>query len=413
MRSRAVTRKRASKPAFARPLVILLFLGCSAQYDVRVAFEDSTARARAVQVEVALIEICSVQTPGASPASPVRLVTFPANESSPPLGEVDAGSYGLYARASDAECNVVAAGCTPVVLGGGDSGSLQVVLSEVDTPLCDPSEQCVSGRCVGAADDGGAEDTTTRDAGAEDATSRDGGAEDAAVADAGAQDAGPMRTFCEQLGSDWGFRYCRDFDSDEPFLFGWDGSLVDEGGSLMADSNAYSAPSAFLATAADPGDGSCANAHTEVNVSGRASGTGLRFQLRMGSMDGTEPFVGGYMRLRLMDAEGAEQCSLVIYSDDALGGVVEHVDGAAGVAVDHPFTVRFPQPFEWTRVNLDVDNQAQTFDVTVNDETVFSEAQTLSPSCAPMGDVVVSPGVQCGEQIPVGSGEVRLDNVNM
>lgn len=409
MQSRALSRKRATNPTISGPLVSLLFLGCSAQYDIRVAFEDSATRARAAQVEVSLIEICSVQTPGASPASPVHRVAFSIDESSPALGDFDAGSYGLYARASDAECNVVAAGCTPVVLGSRDSGSLQVVLSEVDTPLCDPSERCVAGRCVGAADDGGVEDISTSDAGVEDATPGDGGA-DASVADGGAEDAGPTRTYCEQLGSDWGYRYCRDFDSDEPFLFGWDARMVEEGATLMADSNAFSTPSAFLATVTDPEDGSCVSAYSEVNVSGRASGTALRFQLRLGSMDETESFVGGYMRLRFMDAEGAEQCSLVMYSDDALGGVVEHVDG---VAVDHPFTVRFPQPFDWTRIDLNVNNEAQTFDVSVDRETVFSADQTLSPSCAPTGDVVVSLGVQCGAGIPVGSGEVRLDDVTM
>ena len=167
-------------------------------------------------------------------------------------------------------------------------------------------------------------------------------------------DAAPevVRTFCQQLGSDWGYNYCRDFDDDEPFEFGWDRRVAEAGALVQSDTLAFSEPAAFLARVpVAEGDNPCVRGFSESKGTGNDDFMQLNFQMRMGSSDSQTPFAGAFMTLRATDENGAQRCSFTIYGDGTAGGVLQ----SSGSSLDHPFTVRFPLEYEWTKVVLNVD----------------------------------------------------------
>jgi len=102
----------------------------------------------AERVEVSLLPTCAGQEMGASPVAPLTTVDLTPTRSRP-LGTFDRGDYGLYARAFDAACVIVAAGCEAVNIG--DDDPLEVSVSPLMGPGCEPTERCAAeGRCVRA-----------------------------------------------------------------------------------------------------------------------------------------------------------------------------------------------------------------------------------------------------------------------
>lgn len=128
----------------------LVLVACGGEYDVRISFVDSDTKLAADRVQVAIVTDCAVQTLGAPPTGTVRSVEFRTSGTSPAIGDVEPGAYGLYARASDANCNVIAAGCTPILLEAGTAAALSVQLRNVSAALCAPAVACVDGQCAGA-----------------------------------------------------------------------------------------------------------------------------------------------------------------------------------------------------------------------------------------------------------------------
>lgn len=127
--------------------LFLALIGCGGEYDVRISFVDADTMLAADRVQVAIIADCAVQTLGEAPRETVRSVEFRIGESSPALGAVEPGAYGLYARASNTECDVVAAGCTPISLDGNAEATLTVQLRNVSAQLCTGRSMCADGLC--------------------------------------------------------------------------------------------------------------------------------------------------------------------------------------------------------------------------------------------------------------------------
>lgn len=138
--------------AFAIALVTMALVACDVPTpSVVVRFEEPVSAADAVRVEVSLLAACDGQVLGDDAASPITTVEVTPTRSQP-LGTFDRGDYGLYGRAFDESCAVVAAGCDRVSLGDGDP--LEVHLSSLAGETCPVGERCAAeGRCVAA--DGG------------------------------------------------------------------------------------------------------------------------------------------------------------------------------------------------------------------------------------------------------------------
>jgi hypothetical protein len=64
------------------------------------------------------------------------------------LGEVAAGTYALYVRAWEPDCELYAVGCQAHHVEGGEQATLLVIASEIDPRPCGPSERCEDGRCL-------------------------------------------------------------------------------------------------------------------------------------------------------------------------------------------------------------------------------------------------------------------------
>lgn len=142
--------------------VLLLASACEpASPDVVVRFVPPLSSSDAVRVEVSLLPTCEGQALGDPPSAPLATPVDITQVRSRPLGVFDQGDYGLYGRAFDASCAVVAAGCAPVTVGDGDL--LEVGLSPLSGPGCEADERCgAEGTCTaarapadGAAPDGG------------------------------------------------------------------------------------------------------------------------------------------------------------------------------------------------------------------------------------------------------------------
>ncbi len=122
---------------------------------------------------------CATQSIGQAPANPIRTIYLRSGAPGTGLGAVPRGTYGFYARAFDASCGVVAAGCKDWTLVAGGSGELPVIATGMAGPIgCDAREMCVDGACMAL------------DAGMTDGGGHDAGAMDGGVPDAGAMDGG-------------------------------------------------------------------------------------------------------------------------------------------------------------------------------------------------------------------------------
>ena len=128
------------------------------EYDVVVRFDPIDLAADVARIEVALIPDCAAQTEGEPATGAVRSVAWERGRSPAPLGVVDPGQYGLYARGLGGECGVVASGCAGVTLEDGGESELVVTLSPATGSGCAPGTMCVDGACVGP-DGGSACDT--------------------------------------------------------------------------------------------------------------------------------------------------------------------------------------------------------------------------------------------------------------
>lgn len=187
--------------AFGTWILLLCLVACGSEYGVRLSFLDSADRTSSSRIELSLIASCGDQIAGEPPVRPVQRIEFANGPTETAIGAVEPGSYGLYGRAIDSSCQVVAAGCTPVELESNGKATLSVELASTSRPRCPPSATCDDGQCIGVADDSGVGDVRVLDArdvpDAGDASvldarsdALDAGAIDAGAIDAG--DAGPL-----------------------------------------------------------------------------------------------------------------------------------------------------------------------------------------------------------------------------
>jgi alpha-tubulin suppressor-like RCC1 family protein len=138
--------------------MVFALVGCGSEYGVSVAFDDATLAAQSVRFQVAVVRSCITIDLGERPVAPLQIVEFAADEAARSLGELAPGDYGLYARAIDENCGVIAAGCQPIRVDAGGEGTLRVVLTAAGGDLCSATSACVSGQCTTSGVDGGAPD---------------------------------------------------------------------------------------------------------------------------------------------------------------------------------------------------------------------------------------------------------------
>ncbi len=120
-------------------------------YTAVVHFNPPTLARQARRVQLSLVHACAAQsvTDGMPPVDVIRTIDLLPNAPGSGLGHVSPGSYGLYARAFDASCHVVAAGCREVPLIAGGSDDLTVTAFAITGPTgCDAGETCVDGACL-------------------------------------------------------------------------------------------------------------------------------------------------------------------------------------------------------------------------------------------------------------------------
>ncbi|MEM7605484.1 MAG: lamin tail domain-containing protein [Myxococcota bacterium] len=132
---------------------VLFLTGCSGDaYDVEVRFADPADQAVAVRTQVAVVTSCDLQELGADPENallpPVEIADGEPTRS---LGDIPSRTLGLYARAIDENCRVIAAGCADQRVSNGGGGTLTVVLRSVDSSACEPG-LCRNGRCTDVPD---------------------------------------------------------------------------------------------------------------------------------------------------------------------------------------------------------------------------------------------------------------------
>ncbi len=126
-----------------------------------VSFDPTMTRAardEAVRVEVYLVDSCADVTLGTRPVPAIASTYVLRDDEQGAFGTaLEAGDYGLYGVAQDADCAVVAAGCMPVsITDVGDM--LAVTLSAVTSGGCAIDQSCSlqTGDCVdGAGGTGG------------------------------------------------------------------------------------------------------------------------------------------------------------------------------------------------------------------------------------------------------------------
>jgi alpha-tubulin suppressor-like RCC1 family protein len=131
-------------------LALVLCAACgSGGYDVLVRLDrlDDEQRARVAAIEVAFIPSCGAVEGGEDPPSAMRKLRIDPEGGVEGLGGLTPGSYGLYARARDDNCQVLAAGCTTVQVKAGGSGTLIVSPSSLQGPNCAPPTSCREGFC--------------------------------------------------------------------------------------------------------------------------------------------------------------------------------------------------------------------------------------------------------------------------
>ena len=128
-------------------LAIFLLCGCAESYSVRLRFESAALREVTEQIELLVVDRCPEDF-GEAPAESFRRFILRSGEPAEALGDFPDGSYGLYARAVNDECRVIAGGCTPVLLVAGGNEELVVNLGPVEGAGC-AAELC---SCGGDAD---------------------------------------------------------------------------------------------------------------------------------------------------------------------------------------------------------------------------------------------------------------------
>jgi hypothetical protein len=136
-------------------LSVLFAMACSGEYDVVASFASGAARDGATRVQVAVVNDCSRLAFEGPLAAAIRSVEFGVDEGAAPLGQIPAGTYGLFARAWNDECEVVAAGCETIRAEVGGEGVFRVELQERSGALCAATETCETGHCLGDGMDGG------------------------------------------------------------------------------------------------------------------------------------------------------------------------------------------------------------------------------------------------------------------
>lgn len=122
--------------------------------DVAVDFDAGLPRSTvddAQRVELYVVSGCEQIALGGRPDDEVAsTVVLRDGTAGPTLGAIEPGEYGLYARAQDGTCAVVAAGCNDIAITATTGGPVEVTMSGFAGASCQPNEQCVieSGDCV-------------------------------------------------------------------------------------------------------------------------------------------------------------------------------------------------------------------------------------------------------------------------
>jgi hypothetical protein len=112
-----------------------------------------------MRVEVYLVDSCGDVTIGTRPVPAIASTYVLRDGEAGAFGDaLEAGDYGLYGIAQDADCAVVAAGCAPVTVGNAQD-TLAVTLSAFASGGCPVDQVCSmqTGDCIdGAGGTGGA-----------------------------------------------------------------------------------------------------------------------------------------------------------------------------------------------------------------------------------------------------------------
>ena len=149
----------------------LLLAGCG-EYSVRIVVEDQALLERTSAIEVALVPDCSSQNEVGLIVG--DLLRYTLDDTAPSFGDVDPGARGLFVRLMDSECNVVASGCSTVLLEAGGSGELVVRAQASSGDACGGSQVCRAGFCENPPADAGVDappDTPVDAASCDDCTS--------------------------------------------------------------------------------------------------------------------------------------------------------------------------------------------------------------------------------------------------
>jgi len=145
-------RPRAYAVLLASALSLVVAACAQHEYEVVVAFDPPELANAVVRVEVALVADCAAHDPlGVAPVDARVIATVDRGGSHRvDIGDVEPGTYGVYARAYDEGCMVRAAVCVPVTLEANGSGQIPVTLtgSAFTGAACADGLTCESGACV-------------------------------------------------------------------------------------------------------------------------------------------------------------------------------------------------------------------------------------------------------------------------
>lgn len=143
--------------------LVLPSVGCDdGGYTVVVRFRPETLAEQARRIQIAIVPACGDQVLGAEPWMSLDSQTIERGAAARSLGSLRPGTYGLYARASDASCQWFASGCDPIEVKAAGKGVLSVGLTSRVGPGCEAGTTCVDGVCrsgdfdAGPRPDGGA-----------------------------------------------------------------------------------------------------------------------------------------------------------------------------------------------------------------------------------------------------------------
>lgn len=109
-----------------------------------------SAREQAQRVELYLVDACSGVALGARPVPAIASTYAVRDATGASFGtSLPEGTFGLYGVAQDADCAVVAAGCTPVSIGT-ENDVLEVTLQGISGQGCALGQECsiMTGDCI-------------------------------------------------------------------------------------------------------------------------------------------------------------------------------------------------------------------------------------------------------------------------